>query len=57
MKTLCRPFNRPGGTCADADADPALKRRAIVGLSRWDERRCQNHFEMDDWGNWRLNFQ
>jgi hypothetical protein len=28
-------FSRPGGTCADADNDPALKRRAIFGLSRW----------------------
>jgi hypothetical protein len=32
-------FSRPCGTCFfDAD-DPALKRRAIIGLSRWDERR------------------
>src|ERR1035437_8878999 len=30
-------FSRPGGTLAGADDDPALKRRAIVGLSRWDE--------------------
>jgi hypothetical protein len=33
-----RAFSRPGGTLADAGDDPALKRRAIVGLSRWDER-------------------
>jgi hypothetical protein len=26
-------FSRPGGTHAGADDDPALKRRAIVGLS------------------------
>ena len=26
-------FSRPGGTLAGADDDPALKRRAIVGLS------------------------
>jgi hypothetical protein len=25
-------------------------------LSQLDERRCQNHFAMDVWGNWRLNF-
>ena len=30
-------FSRPGGTLADAGDDPALKCRAIVGLSRWDE--------------------
>jgi len=30
-------FSRPGGTHAGGDDDPALKRRAIVGLSRWDE--------------------
>jgi hypothetical protein len=30
-------FSRPGGTLAGAGDDPALKRRAIVGLSRWDE--------------------
>jgi hypothetical protein len=55
MKTACRPFSRPGGTCADADTDPALKRRAIAGLSRWYERRRQMQFGLDDWGNWRLN--
>ena len=22
---------------------------------RWGRTPCQNHFEMDDWGNWRLN--
>ena len=33
-----RPFSRPGGTLAAAGDDPALKRRAIVELSRWDER-------------------
>ena len=32
-----RPFSHPVGTRADADDDPALKRRAIVGLPRWDE--------------------
>jgi hypothetical protein len=31
-------FSRPCGTRAGADEYPALKRRAIVGLSRWDER-------------------
>ena len=36
--TLWRPFCRPCGTRAGANDDPALKRRAIVGLSRWDER-------------------
>ena len=30
-------FSRPGGTRAGAGDDPALKRRAIVTLSRWDE--------------------
>ena len=30
-------FSRPGGTLAGAGENPALKRRAIVGLSRWDE--------------------
>jgi hypothetical protein len=35
---MCRPVSRPCGTCAGADEYPALKRRAIVGLSRWDER-------------------
>ena len=29
-------FSRPCGTRAVADEDPALKRRAIVGLSLWD---------------------
>jgi len=38
-ETMCRPVSRPCGTYADADNDPALKRRAIVGLSRWDERK------------------
>ena len=36
-ETMCRPFSRPGGTLAGAGDDPALKRRAIVTLSRWDE--------------------
>jgi len=36
MKTVCCPFSRPGGTRADADGYPALKHRAIVGLSLWD---------------------
>jgi len=31
-------FSRPGGTRADADDDPALKRRAIIGMSLWDKR-------------------
>ena len=35
---LCQSFSRPGGTYAGADADPAFKRRAIAGLSRWDEK-------------------
>ena len=30
-------FSRPGGTHAGAGGYPALKRRANVGLSRWDE--------------------
>jgi hypothetical protein len=30
-------FSRPCGTYADAGNDPALKRRAIVGLSSWDD--------------------
>jgi hypothetical protein len=30
-------FSRPGGTRAGADDNPALKRRAIVALSRWDK--------------------
>jgi hypothetical protein len=30
-------FSRPGGTLAGAGENPALKRRAIVALSRWDE--------------------
>jgi len=25
-------------------------------LAGWDERRRQNHFALDVWGNWRLNF-
>jgi hypothetical protein len=58
-------FSRPGGTHANADDDPALKRRAIFGLSRWDEcgsapdaviHRCQNQFEMDEWNNGYLNW-
>ena len=32
-------FSRPSGTHSFDAGDPALKRRAIVGLSRWDERR------------------
>ena len=32
-ETMCRSFNRPCGTHAGADKFPALKRRAIVGLS------------------------
>jgi hypothetical protein len=36
-ETMRHAFSRPGGTLADADDDPALKRRAIVALSRWDE--------------------
>ena len=31
-------FSHPCGTRADAGEYPALKRRAIIGLSRWDER-------------------
>jgi hypothetical protein len=84
---VCRLFSRPDGTRDDDDGYPALKRRAIVGLSlwegdgfcigrlvgvrqhpdtlclanfrlsRWDERRPQNYFAMDVWGNWRLNLQ
>ena len=30
-------FSRPGGTLTGAGENPALKRRAIVALSRWDE--------------------
>ncbi|MGB7747796.1 MAG: hypothetical protein WBN75_10970 [Verrucomicrobiia bacterium] len=33
-------FSRPGGTHAGGDDDPALKRRAIIGLSRWDEENA-----------------
>ncbi len=36
-ETMRRAFSRPGGTLAGAGDDPALKRRAIVGMSRWDE--------------------
>jgi len=32
-------FSRPCGTHSSDAGDPALKRRAIVGLSRWDEQR------------------
>jgi hypothetical protein len=32
-------FSRPCGTYTDAGNDPALKRRAIFGLSRWDEQQ------------------
>jgi hypothetical protein len=38
-ETVCRPVSRPCGTYAGADNDPALKRRAIFGLSRWDEQK------------------
>jgi hypothetical protein len=34
-------FSRPGGTCADAGDDPALKRRAIFMSSRWDALRTK----------------
>jgi hypothetical protein len=36
VEPMRHPFSRPNGTCAGADEDPALKRRAIIGLSRWD---------------------
>ena len=36
-ETEGRPFSRPGGTRAGAGDNPALKRRAIVALSRRDE--------------------
>ena len=36
-ETMRHVFSRPGGTLAGAGENPALKRRAIVGLSRWDE--------------------
>ncbi len=65
-ETMCRPVSRPAGTRAGADDDPALKRRAIVGLSRWDEPgalrhpgencRCQNQFGMADWDRGWLKF-
>ena len=41
-------FDRPFGTDALGTTSPALKRRAIVGVSRWDECRCRNYFVMDD---------
>jgi hypothetical protein len=31
-----RPFSRPCGTFPSDASTPALKRRAIIGLSRWD---------------------
>jgi hypothetical protein len=37
-ETMRRAFSRPGGTLAGAGENLALKRRAIVGMSRWDER-------------------
>jgi hypothetical protein len=37
VEPMRHPFSRPCGTRAGADEYPALKRRAIVGLSRWDE--------------------
>jgi hypothetical protein len=37
--TTRRLVSRPCGTYADADNDPALKRRAIFRLSRWDEQK------------------
>ena len=44
-------MSRPGGTRAGGDVDQALKRRAIVGLSLWDEksagRRTDLHFVGD----------
>jgi hypothetical protein len=46
--TLWRSFCRPYGTRADANDDPALKRRAIVGLSRWDERGRTGHIRKRD---------
>ena len=36
-ETMRHAFSRPGGTLAGAGENPALKRRAIVALSRRDE--------------------
>ena len=36
VENMRRPVSRPGGTRAGADEYPALKRRAIIGLFRWD---------------------
>jgi hypothetical protein len=38
VETMRRPFSRPCGTRGGAGEYPALKRRAIIALSRWDER-------------------
>ena len=39
---------RPSGTCIDFTTNPALKCRAIVGLSRWDERGRTGHIRKRD---------
>jgi hypothetical protein len=38
VEPMRHPFSRPCGTRAGAGEYPALKRRAIIRLSRWDER-------------------
>ena len=48
-------FRRPFWTDFVLDGEPDTLCLANFRLSRWDERRRQNHFAMDDWGNWRLN--
>ena len=40
VEPMRHPFSRPGGTHAGAGEYPALKRRAIIGLSRWDRARA-----------------
>jgi len=34
----------------------ALRRSGETSAPGEENRRCQNHFRMDDWGKWRLNF-
>jgi hypothetical protein len=49
------PFSRPCGTCAGADGYPALKRRAIIGLSPWDGRKAGGRtfgMPQGQWGAW-----
>lgn len=49
-------FRRPFGTDLVLDGEPDAVCLANFRLSRGDERHRQNHFAMDDWGIWRLNF-